>query len=293
MICHGQTLILGQNAPDGFNYSWNGGTLGSKILPTNHGGQYILTISTAPGCVSKDTVLVDFCLQSLLPSDTSTCKENLYVSTGLYGLDNQWNDGYNGSTRCITQSGDYQVTITNLHGESITDSIHVDIYDLAINGTVDVQGHDIFVEPTNGYAPFQYKWSNGATSQNLMNVLGGQYKVTVTDAKGCTATKTFIMPTYVKNNELETTSDVRIYPNPSAGILTVETLSDYYPNQITLSNVLGQSWKIIPISFQDKDANTIRFQLDVSSFENGAYFLKMELNGQQIALKRLIITKTE
>lgn len=41
---------------------------------------------------------------------------------------------------------------------------------------------------TGGRSPFTYLWSNGATTQNLTNVLPGTYSLTVTDANGCTTT---------------------------------------------------------------------------------------------------------
>lgn len=38
---------------------------------------------------------------------------------------------------------------------------------------------------TGGQAPYTYKWSNGSTSKDLINLAPGQYQVTVSDSKGC------------------------------------------------------------------------------------------------------------
>lgn len=38
---------------------------------------------------------------------------------------------------------------------------------------------------TNGFSPFTYYWSNAATTQDINNVLAGNYIVTIKDAKGC------------------------------------------------------------------------------------------------------------
>ncbi|MBL7891113.1 MAG: SprB repeat-containing protein, partial [Bacteroidia bacterium] len=41
---------------------------------------------------------------------------------------------------------------------------------------------------TGGTSPFAYSWGNGQTSQTITGLASGNYTVTVTDSKGCTAT---------------------------------------------------------------------------------------------------------
>ncbi|MEZ7493852.1 Calx-beta domain-containing protein, partial [Leeuwenhoekiella aequorea] len=43
----------------------------------------------------------------------------------------------------------------------------------------------INVTVSGGLAPYTYKWSNGATTSNLVNVPAGKYTLTVTDKNGC------------------------------------------------------------------------------------------------------------
>ncbi len=49
----------------------------------------------------------------------------------------------------------------------------------------------INIEVRNGTAPYTYKWSNNATTQDLSNLAAGSYSVTVTDASNATAVGTF------------------------------------------------------------------------------------------------------
>jgi hypothetical protein len=47
--------------------------------------------------------------------------------------------------------------------------------------------------PSGGAPPFTYAWSNGETTQNINTLVEDDYSVTVTDANGCTNTKTFTL----------------------------------------------------------------------------------------------------
>lgn len=49
----------------------------------------------------------------------------------------------------------------------------------------------INIEVRNGTAPYTYKWSNNATTQDLANIPAGSYNVTVTDASNATAVGTY------------------------------------------------------------------------------------------------------
>lgn len=49
----------------------------------------------------------------------------------------------------------------------------------------------INIEVRNGTAPYTYKWSNNATTQDLTNIAAGSYNVTVTDASNATVVGTF------------------------------------------------------------------------------------------------------
>lgn len=68
---------------------------------------------------------------------------------------------------------------------------------LEITGTVNdvncfnqVTG-DINATISGGTAPYSYSWSNGATTQDLNNVVAGSYTLTVNAPIGCSATRTF------------------------------------------------------------------------------------------------------
>ena len=51
-----------------------------------------------------------------------------------------------------------------------------------------IRGVTLCASAGNGVSPYTYRWSNGATTQCIAVSDTGRYSVTITDAKGCTAT---------------------------------------------------------------------------------------------------------
>ena len=49
----------------------------------------------------------------------------------------------------------------------------------------------IVLNPTNGFGHYSYLWSNGQTTNNIINLSSGAYTVTITDILSCVTTATF------------------------------------------------------------------------------------------------------
>lgn len=50
----------------------------------------------------------------------------------------------------------------------------------------DTQDGSIDISPKDGLPPYTYQWSNGATTEDLTDLMHGTYEVTITDSQGCT-----------------------------------------------------------------------------------------------------------
>lgn len=95
------------------------------------------------------------------------------LNSGIYTLNT--NDA-NGCSASIT------VPVSNDTTKTIgvyVDSVKLASCNNAANGS-------LIVSARGGVAPYTYKWSNGANTKDLVNVLPGNYSVTVTDFVGCT-----------------------------------------------------------------------------------------------------------
>jgi hypothetical protein len=152
------------------------------------------------------------------------------VHTSCYGLNNgsidmnitggaepyiwSWTKtgGGNGSGSGTTISnlvpGTYTVHIVSSNGAgcdasfttTITENPQMNLSSTATNILCNgAASGSIITTITGGMPPYNYSWSNSATTQNLSQLTPGTYNLTVTDSKGCTATTsaTITQPTAI------------------------------------------------------------------------------------------------
>jgi hypothetical protein len=114
----------------------------------------------------------------------------------------------NGSTQASLNglgAGNYQVTVTDALGSSVTTGIQLfepnvltfekvlsDYNGYQLRGAGRSDG-SILLIPSGGTAPYSVSWSNGDNSFGLSNLAAGNYSFTLTDANGCVTTGSTIL----------------------------------------------------------------------------------------------------
>ena len=112
-----------------------------------------------------------------------------------------------------------------------------------------------------------------AAATNVITVTGvndGVVTVTVkaTDAGGLSVETTFqVTINNVLSSENESLKEVKLYPNPSLGLVTVE--SDVNISEIRIYDVLGQ------LKTLNKYSNVNSIALDLSDFARGSYLIQV------------------
>jgi hypothetical protein len=140
----------------------------------------------------------------------------------------------------------------------------------------------ISVSINAGTAPFNYIWSNGATTQNLINLPAGTYTLTVTDSKGCTSTKSGVVTAPTSVNALTFDDGISIFPNPTSGITQIKWNRYFAIINIEVMNALGQRVKTLHF------ANTDNGTIDLSSLTPGMYFVQMNIGDKLITRKIML-----
>jgi hypothetical protein len=126
---------------------------------------------------------------------------NLTPTGGVGPYTFVWNNGATTEDRTGLSAGTYSVTITDAAGATgavnnivvgqPTSALLVGTTSqttIACNGGATGAAS---ISPVGGTAPYTYRWSTGATTQGISGLRAATYTVTVTDANGCTLTRSF------------------------------------------------------------------------------------------------------
>lgn len=206
------------NAPSGtinavtFNgtppYSWkwsNGAT--TQLITGLTPGTYSVTVTDANGCTHTNSTSVGssggLTLFTTASYETCTGSKDAHATVIVQSGGNgpftyQWSNGANTQIANNLGAGTYTVTVTdNVTGCS---AVATQVVELSPEGLwiMVVTTPTTCAAPNSGtaeakvmtgVAPYTYIWSNGGTTQLITGLAPGTYRVTVTDANGCTNTE--------------------------------------------------------------------------------------------------------
>lgn len=203
--CNGEStgavdiIVSGGVGP--YVYKWSNGA-STHDLDGVPAGKYSVQISDANGCTSTISAQVteppalDVKLNEVI---NITCNGerngsiNIAVTGGVAPYKFSWSNGALTEDINGLPAGNYSVTVTDIKGCSKTLNATITQPPLLVArlGTVKqilCNGEklgSISIDVTGGAQPYVFKWSNGATSQNLTNIPAGTYSVEILDKNGC------------------------------------------------------------------------------------------------------------
>ncbi len=145
----------------------------------------------------------------------------------------------------------------------------------------------IAMKPFFGDQPISYKWSNGDTSRVIFNLPPGRYTVSVTDANGCSDSRTFNIGVLVTDEEVALTQpDILVFPNPASNYATLRV---QFPKPEDFSFRLLNTQGQILQTTDYRSQSFSELKLDLSPHPPGLYFVQVIQNGFSHQSKLMII----
>ncbi|MBT0608992.1 hypothetical protein KIV10_12450, partial [Aequorivita echinoideorum] len=224
-----------------YSYVWSPGGQTTPTITGLGAGNYTVTVTDANGCIATSTTTVNpgTCLNlSVTASATpTTCNGDsdgtatANVTGGSGSISYLWSPGGQ-TTQTISNlaAGTYTVTVsdsvTQCTSESTVTVNQPDILTAGIAITnVDCFGNNtgsLDLTVSGGTAPYSFVWSpNGETTEDLFNLVAGNYSVVITDVNGCTITKSATVNQPTEALSLEIVAQTNILCN-GKGSVTVE-----------------------------------------------------------------------
>lgn len=245
-------LTIGGGNP-GYTYVWNTGALTEDIsgIPA---GTYTVTATDVNGC----TIPASITLVEPTPLTQSTTSPtfiggnniscfgfsdgsiDLTIGGGSPGYTYTWSNGAAFQDISGLPIGTYTVTATDINGCQINGSITLTeptpldysatLTTVAggynVSGCLNDGSIDLSVSGSNpGYT---YSWSNSSTNQDISNLAGGTYTVTILDANGC---------------QLIVDTTLTVAPTVTA---TAQVVSDYNGQDISCTGASDGSIDVTP-----------------------------------------------
>ncbi len=206
--CHagadGSILLTITGGSGTYTIDWSDDSIDGQDNPnTLVAGTYSVTITDSDNCSTTETYVITEPEALMLNTDEiveAVCGEpngsvSVSVSGGTSPYSYLWSNGATTEDLANLFPGVYSLTITDANGCELIESFSVTEPDaLQLSGqpsAVLCNGGDdgrIDVDVMGGTLPYEFSWSNGATTEDIDNLMAGSYSLTVTDADGCTFT---------------------------------------------------------------------------------------------------------
>lgn len=292
VVCPSQSATLSASGANSF--VWNtAATTSSIVVSPSTATIYSVTGTSTAGCIGTGTIFV---LAGITPtisiaSPTSICAGLSAIITASGANTYSWSTNANTATITVspTSSTIYSVSGTNLLGCSATQSTSISVVNnptLNISSTQSlICANETVTLTVNGANT--YTWSSGATNSVVVITPSSSTSYTITgELNGCLNSKTYtqsVSPCTGISQIPASDLHVTIFPNPSAGVITIEsseTIASFELYAITGQLVLTEYL-----------SDTKKHTVNVSSLPDGVYFIKTTFQAGKNTQSKLIIQK--
>jgi subtilisin-like proprotein convertase family protein len=279
--------ITGGALPYVFN--WSNSSL-TEDLTNLHGGNYSVTVTDIHSCSATGSYIVENTTMSLaiisLVVTNESCGNGLGIidltyTGGYEPVSTHWSNGSTDEDPENLSAGTYIVTVTDNFGCSLTSPATVlnNSSGFAVSGSVVTNENcgnglgSVDITITGGQLPYVYLWSNGASSEDILNLHIGNYSCTITDGNNCAI---------IVNESITNVTN-------GLSISNVISQNDYCSNGIAYIDLVIQGG-VTPYTYL---WNSSQVTQDLSGINEGTYICTVtDQGGCVVVTNPIVITNT-
>jgi hypothetical protein len=298
--CSANAVTL--NAGAGFDtYEWNDGSVEQQYTATGPGIYYVHTWD-ACGFRQSDTLVVSISPQGQLDlgPDLLICAGDT-VQLGVNGFETvSWspvNSVSCASCPVIFASPGETILLTATGSNAdcfASDSVRIVVQEMPtaeLSATPASNGNangTATADPLTGLQPFSYQWSTqpAQTGPIATNLAPGIYRLTLTDANGCSNVQTVEVTSVVAINDPGNhLLNLQIIPNPAFEQFTLlASFGQTVKGSVSVLDVLG---KVMFVT--DFQGAQVLESINCEQWPAGMYAVVVSLEGQRGAVRRVIV----
>ena len=196
-----------------FTFLWSNGETTEDVANLT-AGNYTVLVTDAMGCTDSSTfslnnissLNITYNITDVNCAGGNNGAIDVTSSGGTLPYTFSWDNGATTEDISGLIAGNYTITVTDAAGCEYTEIITVGTLPAIVitlntsdsefcgqvNGNIDIN-------VTGGSGSYGFSWDNGAGTEDLTNIAGGTYIVTVTDANGCQSVESFSIINDVSN----------------------------------------------------------------------------------------------
>jgi hypothetical protein len=206
VLCYGGSTgsALVDILTPGVTIEWDNGST-TPVLVDLSGGNYSFTLTDTLGCTLDSTIIIHEPEALILNTEVTNIDcDNVdgQISVSPFGgvapYQYSWSSGQTDSLITVSDAGIYSVTVTDVNlceAYAVLELIEFSFIDISVTHDY----HSCFYDSVaiasaivaGGSGNYSYSWSTGETTQQIENLTGGDYALTVCDDLGCCAAEVF------------------------------------------------------------------------------------------------------
>lgn len=217
-------------------YNWSNGETAHKIN-TDSTRSFWVEVTDNRGCkffqekiITKyNQIQIQSVIENVKCEGMNNGEITIYSNGGDGLLSYLWSNNTHQSEINNLVADDYTVVITDESGCEKIENFTITQPEKLETSLTSIQPTEsnlgmIDLNVIGGVEPYEYIWNNGETTEDLNNIVANFYEVLVTDANGCMSSENVNLENQINTSSINDMSmnGVKVYPNPSNGLVNIE-----------------------------------------------------------------------